>query len=114
MRGLRTAAHAPLWPGDHDRLACFARVGGPPPPPAAVRCSASLRAHSRGDPPRTCCRRRTASAALHGSSPNLFCSSFAHPRSATAQPCLLRLMGGAPLHIGEAPSCGGSPREGAT
>ena len=37
-------------PAEHARLACFARVGGLPPP-AAVRRSASLRAHSRGDPP---------------------------------------------------------------
>src|SRR5215813_9539013 len=50
MRGLHRVAHAPPWPGDHDRLACCARVRGLPPP-AAVRCSAALRAHSRGDPP---------------------------------------------------------------
>src|SRR5215510_7837031 len=32
MRGLRRVAHAPPWPGDHDRLACFARVRGPAAP----------------------------------------------------------------------------------
>src|SRR5262245_50622293 len=42
MRGLRRVAHAPPWPGDHDRLACCARVRGlrPPPPFAAALRSA--------------------------------------------------------------------------
>jgi hypothetical protein len=42
MRGLLQAAHAPPWPADHDRLACFAWSGAlrPPPPFAAsLRCA---------------------------------------------------------------------------
>ena len=48
MRGLRRVAHAPPWPGDHDRLACCARVRGPAAP---RRQSLRSVAPSRGDPP---------------------------------------------------------------
>src|SRR5215510_14333520 len=51
MSGLSRVAHAPPWPAAHVPPACSAWVRGLPPP-AAVRCSAALRAHSRGDPPR--------------------------------------------------------------
>ena len=64
MRGLLKVAHAPPCPAvhaplgallwrecAHAPLVCSARVRGLPPP-AAARC-----AHSRGDPPRTCCPR---------------------------------------------------------
>jgi len=41
MRGFRRLAHAPTWPGEHVRLACFASIGGLPPP-AASRSLRSL------------------------------------------------------------------------
>src|SRR5215471_7414913 len=43
MSGLLRMAHAPSWPGDHDRLACCARVRGlrPPPPFAALTPAAT-------------------------------------------------------------------------
>ena len=70
MSGIRTVAHAPRCPAEHARLGCSARVRGLPPP-AAVRCSASLRAHSRGDPPL-----RRARYVVNGSAH----SARSHPR----------------------------------
>src|SRR5262245_33188428 len=49
MRGLRRVAHAPPWPAEHARLACFARIRGPAAP---RRQSLRSVAPSRGDPPR--------------------------------------------------------------
>src|SRR5262249_11377648 len=46
MSGLRRVAHAPPWPGDHDRLACCAQVRGP----AAPRRRSLLRFAARSLP----------------------------------------------------------------